>query len=186
MKSYAFVLASLAGSGLAAVLDVPADAQWFTIKTKASVNTLSNLYLSAKGGKIGAYAGQRESAANAGKFFTSDYAAASTKSFHAGDNTHQLGLQGKDGLLNLVDLTNPSADTIPKDLPTEWSVFQVGGGGELTVNDGSAVPSRTWVTYLETDGVYYVGLWDGVTNQPRTVANCTLIVEPAQAPKRRF
>lgn len=64
-------------------------------------------------------------------------------------------------MLQLVDLVNPSADTIPKDKPTEWSVFTLGQGGDIGVKDGQDVPSRKWVTYLDTDGVYYVGLWDG-------------------------
>jgi hypothetical protein len=117
--------------------------------------------LSAKNGKIGGFAGARESAQVAGKFFTTAYSGAGTTSFHAGDDSHQLGLSGVNGLLNLVDLVNPTADTIPKDVPTEWSVFEVGSGGQLGVKDGSTIPSRTWVIYLETDGAYYVGLWDG-------------------------
>jgi hypothetical protein len=125
------------------------------------VNTLSNLYLSAKNGKVAAYSGARESPQVAGKFFTSEYTPGKTLSFHAGDDTHQLGLAGKNGFLALVDLVNPRGDTIPTDTPTMWSVFQIDNGGQLTVKDGSNIPSRTWVTYLDTDGVYYVGLWDG-------------------------
>jgi hypothetical protein len=78
---------------------------------------------------------------------------------------------------------NPSADTIPKDTPTEWSVFTIGQGGEVGVKDGSNVPTRKFVTWLDTDGVYYMGLWDGVTPQPRTVANVTLVATKADAPK---
>jgi hypothetical protein len=121
---------------------------------------LSNLYLSAKNGKVAAFAGARETQQSAGKFFTTEYTPAGTLSFHAGDDTHQLGLSGKEGYLSLVDLVNPRGDTIPKDMPTMWSVFQL-DGNSLIVKDGSKIPSRTWVTYLDTDGVNYVGLWDG-------------------------
>jgi hypothetical protein len=62
-----------------------------------------------------------------------------------------------------VDLTNPSAETISKDTPTEWSVFNIGSGGELTVSDGQDIPSRTWVAYADADGTVYVALWDGKT-----------------------
>jgi hypothetical protein len=130
-------------------------------RSSAKVNTLSNLYLSAKGGKVAAFAGQRESPQSAGKFFTSDYSPAGTLSFHAADNTHQLGLSGTGGFLNLVDLVNPRGDKLDPAVPTMWSVFQVGQGGQLVVKDGSNIPTRTWATYLDTDGVYYVGLWDG-------------------------
>jgi hypothetical protein len=154
-----------------------------SLTKRRTVNTLSNLYLSTKNAKIGAFAGSRESPIVAGKFFTTDYAGAGTLSFHAVDETHQLGLAGKNGLLQLVDLVNPSADTIPKDIPTEWSVFTIGAGGEVGVKDGSTVVGRQFVTWLDTDGVYYVGLWDGVTPQPRTVANITLVATKTDAPK---
>jgi hypothetical protein len=171
--------------------------------SRRSIDTLSNLFLAQRNAKIGAFAGTRESPAVAGKFFTTDYAGAGTVSFHAVDETHQLGLSGKNGLLQLVDLVNPSANTIPKDTPTEWSVFTIGQGGEVGVKDGSTVQGRKFVTWLDTDGVYYVGLWDGeflffvrfdtfsisanafvgVTPQPRTVANITLIAQKTDAPK---
>jgi len=164
---------------------VPPNAPWYTISTKAKVNTMNNLFLSAKGGKIGAFAGTRESAQVAGKFFTSKYDGTQTLSLHAGDDTHQLGLQiqGTKGLLVLVDLVNPSGDTIPKDQPTEWSVFDIASNGELTVKDGQDIPTRKWISYLDTDGVYYVGLWDGVTRQPRSFANITLTATKTSAPK---
>jgi hypothetical protein len=127
----------------------------------SNVKTLSNLYLTAKNGKVAAYAGSRESAQVGGKFFTTDYTPAGTLSFHSGDDSRQLALSGKEGLLSLVDLVNPRGDTIPKDTPTEWSVFLIGQGGEISVKDGQNIKSRTFVSYLDTDGVYYVGLWDG-------------------------
>jgi hypothetical protein len=92
---------------------------------------------------------------------------------------------------------NPTADSIPKDVPTEWSVFEIANGGEIKVKDGSNVPSRNFAVYLETDGNFYVGLWDGmfssplsvrrltllgVTKQPRTVEPVSLIAEKAQGP----
>jgi hypothetical protein len=157
------------------------------------INTLSNLYLSPKNGKIGAYAGTRESAQQAYRFFTTPYPSAGTLSIHAGDDARQVALSGKGGLLNLVDLASPSAATIDAaQTPTEWSVFTIGQGGAVGVSDGgSAVGgggsggSRTFVTYLETDGVYYVGLWDGVTKQPRTVSNVTLVATKVSAPKMK-
>lgn len=55
---------------------------------------------------------------------------------------------------------------IPNDAPgsIEWGVFQVGNNGEITVKDGADIPTRQWISYLDTDGVYYVGLWDGMLN----------------------
>jgi hypothetical protein len=129
-----------------------------------------------------------------GKFFTTMYQKTQTLSVHADHDSHQLGLQiqpGAKGLMTLIDLINPSAEKIPKDAPTEWSVFELGEDGLLTVKDGQDIPTRQWVSYLETDGTYYVGLWDGmrksnlegnaltenagVTPQPRSFANITLV-----------
>jgi hypothetical protein len=59
-------------------------------------------------------------------------------------------------------LVNPSAKTIDFSTPTEWSVFDITSDGKLGVKDGQNIPSRKWVTYLDTDGAYYVGLWDGM------------------------
>jgi hypothetical protein len=59
----------------------------------------------------------------------------------------------------------PTAESFPKDMPTEWSVFQIGegyGGGPLLVKDGQDIPTRQWITYVdETDRGTHVGLWDG-------------------------
>jgi hypothetical protein len=78
-----------------------------------------------------------------------------------------LGLQAQTkGVLTLVDLGNgPTAEKY-KNAPgtTEWGVFEIGKNGELNVKDGQNIPTRQWITYLETDGVYYVGLWDGLLN----------------------
>ncbi|KAF2671113.1 hypothetical protein BT63DRAFT_477663 [Microthyrium microscopicum] len=176
----ATILVSLFSLATAAV---PPNAQWYTIKTQSDINTLSNQYLSAKSGKIGAYTGTRESASVASKFFATDYSGSGTLSLHPGDDTHQVGLSGKDGLLRLVDLDNPRGETLDPQTPTEWSVFTLGQGGSVGVKDGNAPDGRKWVMWLDTDGVYYVGYWDGVTKQPRNIANITLVAEKTSAPK---
>lgn len=130
------------------------------------VNTINNLYFSVKDGKMGAFAGARESAAVGGRFFTAAYPPTGTLSLLAGEWTHQLGLKVQTkGVMSLVDLGNgPTAAMIPKDAPgsIEWGVFEIGKGGELTVKDGQNIPTRQWISYLETDGAYYLGLWDGM------------------------
>jgi len=180
---------------LSLLLPLVSAADWYTISTKAKVNTINNLFLSTKNGKVGAFAGGRESAAVGGKFFTSLFPPTQTLSLLSGDWDHQLGLRvepGTKGVMTLVDLgRNPTAAIIPKDAPgsIEWGVFEIGNGGELTVKDGPNIPTRQWISYLETDGVYYVGLWDGVTKQPRSFANITLVAAKTSAPgspKSRF
>lgn len=125
----------------------------------------NNNFLSQKDGKIGAFAGARESAATGGKFFTAAYPPTGTLSLLAGNWDHQVGLKvSTKGVMQLVDLgSGPTAAMIPKNAPgsIEWGVFEVGKGGEISVKDGSDIPTRQWITYLDTDGVYYVGLWDG-------------------------
>jgi len=74
--------------------------------------------------------------------------------------------------MTFVDIVGPSehegptAGMIPKDTPTEWSVFKIGpgwGGGPLLVKDGQNIPTRQWITYVnETDGGDHIGLWDGM------------------------
>jgi hypothetical protein len=169
------------------------------------VNTINGLFFSVKDGKMGAFSGARESAAVGGKFFAAAYPPTGTLSLLAGEWTHQLGLKIQTkGVMSLVDLGNgPTAAMIPKDAPgsIEWGVFEIGKGGELTVKDGQNIPTRQWIAYLETDGVYYVGLWDGmlsaplerhvltqivgVTRQPRSFANVTLIATKINAPSKR-
>lgn len=61
----------------------------------------------------------------------------------------------------------PTADSYPKDMPTEWSVFKIGEGywrgGPLLVEDGQNVPTRRWVSYGDaTSGSERVALWDGM------------------------
>jgi hypothetical protein len=116
--------------------------------------------LSSKNGKIGAFAGSREKASSAAKFYSTNFESSGTQSLHFADDTSQISLRGK-GLLELVDLKNPSAKTVDFSVPTEWSVFTIGSDNILGVKDNSNIPSRKWVAYLDTDGSYYVGLWDG-------------------------
>ncbi|KAF2395973.1 hypothetical protein EJ06DRAFT_560230 [Trichodelitschia bisporula] len=184
MKS-ALLLAAVAGLLAPVLADVPAGAQWYTLKTKAKINTLSNQYLTSQNGKIGGFASTRSAPSPAGKFFTSTYEGTKTLSFHFGNDTHQAALSGKGGVLDLIDMENPSAETVPAGVPTEWSVFTIGQGGEVGVKDwaeGDIAARRKWIMWLETDGVYYVGLWDGVTLQPRSFANITLIAEKTTPP----
>jgi len=80
-------------------------------------------------------------------------------------------MKGHKGLMTFTQIVGPSdwvgptADQIPKDAPTEWSIFKIGpgyGGGALLVKDGQDVPTRQWVTYRDEDGSGdRVGLWDG-------------------------
>jgi len=130
------------------------------------VNNINGLFFSVKNGKVGAFSGARESATVGGKFFTAEYPPTGTLSLLANDWDHQLGLKIQTkGVMSLVDLgRGPTDAMIPKDAPgsIEWGVFEIGKGGELTVKDGQNIPTRQWISYLETDGVYYVGLWDGM------------------------
>ncbi|KAF2419763.1 hypothetical protein EJ08DRAFT_653993 [Tothia fuscella] len=147
------------------------------------VKHLDKLFLIARSGDVAVYPGAG-SAEVGGKFFTTSYSG--TLSIHPGDDTHQLGLSGPRGLLFLVDLERPSASSIPKDKPTEWSVFQIGPDGGLTVNDNQNIPTRKFVTFLDTDGTYYVGICAaGVTPQRRTLSNITLIATKSSPPTGR-
>lgn len=67
--------------------------------------------------------------------------------------------------MTLVNLFNPTGETIPKDMPTEWSVFLIGNGGDITVKDGQNIPTRQWVTYRGNEGYTFVGLWDGMQHR---------------------
>jgi hypothetical protein len=120
-------------------------------------------------------------------FWSTPYNETKTLSFHSGPQNHQLALQiqrGHKGLMTFVDIVGPSeykgptAEMIPKDTPTEWSVFQIGpgwGGGPLLVKDGQDVPSRQWISYVdETDGATRVGLWDGMRVEIAAEEMCLL------------
>jgi len=69
-------------------------------------------------------------------------------------------------LVGPSEWVGPTTDQIPKDTPTEWSVFKIGegyGGGPLLVRDGQDVKTRQWVTYVDEEGYgERVGLWDGI------------------------
>lgn len=129
--------------------------------------------MSSRNGKVATARGNQNAAT---KFFTSTYAPTGTLSFHSGDDTHQLALQLQSpGLLKLVDLVSPTAESIAGK-PTEWSVFAIGPDSTLQVQDGANIPTRQWISYLDTDGMNYVGLWDGFTRLPRSFANVTVLV----------
>ncbi|QDS74217.1 hypothetical protein FKW77_002479 [Venturia effusa] len=154
------------------------ELSWWTITTKGKVDA-QNHWLSLKDGKVGGFAGARETPDKAGKFFTAVYPPTGTSQLLSGNWDHQLGLKvSTKGVMQLVDLgRGPTSAIIPKDAPNsiEWGVFQVGPSGEITVKDGADIPSRQWISWLDTDGVYYTGLWDGFTRQPRSFANITLV-----------
>ncbi|KAF2428050.1 hypothetical protein EJ08DRAFT_680692 [Tothia fuscella] len=105
-----------------------------------------------------------------------------TLGFVAADSYHtQLGLQirkGDQGFHSLILLFEPTENSIPKDTPTEWSVFQIGNGGVITVKDGIDIPTRKWILYGSNGGDRVVGLWDGTTPQSKQFENITLIATP--------
>jgi hypothetical protein len=112
--------------------------------------------------------------ARSGLVWSKPYEEKKTLSFHPGPENYQLALQlrkGDQGLLTFTVLVGPSrdegptADMIPKDTPTEWSVFQIGKGyrgGELRVKDGQEGKSRRWILFKDEDGWEKFGLWDGI------------------------
>lgn len=126
---------------------------------------LNGLFLSARGGKVGLFEGDRNDAGKAAKIFTSAYQPTQTYSMHIADDSHQIALQGTNGLLELVDLVNPSTDNIPQGGVTEWSTFLIGSDGAVTIKDGADIPSRRWVAYENSDGSYTVALYDGMALQ---------------------
>jgi len=181
MKSFSFAIVAFALSAFAAPQAAPATAKWYNLQTKSEVNTLSNQYLSSKNGKVGLFSGAKESASTAAKVFTTNYDAAQTLSLHIGDETHQIALSGSNGLLELVDVVNPTAESIPQGQNMEWSTFVIDQSGNVNVKDGADIPTRRWVTFENTDGSYGVALYDGVTvPQSRALANITLIAVPAR------
>jgi len=154
-----------------------------TYAPASEVNTLSNQFLSSKNGKVGLFSGARESANTAAKILATPYDPAQTLSLHVGDETHQLALSGSNGLLELVDVVNPTSDSIPQGQSMEWSTFVIDGQGNLNVKDGADIPTRRWVSFENTDGSYGVALYDGVTvPQARTLANISIVAVAAQGP----
>lgn len=116
--------------------------QWITLKSGASAYTLG-----------------AQTAAT--KFFVNQYAPTKTYAFHNADDTRQIALRGSSGvLLNLVDVTNPSTDTIPGGQLMEWATFTM-DNNVLGVKDGSTLPNRTFVGVRASDGSYGVALYDG-------------------------
>jgi hypothetical protein len=137
---------------------------------------LNNAFLSAQNGKVGIYGSDKSDASRAARVFSSRYDASQTLSLHIADNTHQMALVGSNGLLELVDVVNPTADTIPQGQAMEWSTFVIDGQGKITIKDGADIPTRQWVAYEIGNGDYGVGLYDGVTvPQSRQFQNITIL-----------
>jgi len=177
MKSLSLALAAFAAITLAVPVEQTAQApSWYHLQTKSEVNSLSNQFLSSKNGKVGLFRGARESANTAAKVLATPYDPAKTLSLHIGDESHQIALSGSKGLLELVDVVNPTGDSIPQGQSMEWSTFVIDGQGNLNVKDGANIPTRRWVTFENTDGSYGVALYDGVTvPQPRALANISIV-----------
>jgi hypothetical protein len=110
----------------------------------------------ASGGKVGVYRSGK-----AAVFWSSQYTASKTLSFHVTNPEHQIALRGSKGVLALVDVTNPNTDSVPRGQLMEWSTFVVGKGGRVTINDGSDIPSRKWVAYQDGSAGWQVALYDG-------------------------
>ncbi|KAE9962646.1 hypothetical protein BLS_010180 [Venturia inaequalis] len=175
MKSFSLALLAFAASVLAAPQDAPPKGATYTLTVKSSVDTLNNKALSAKDGKVGIFSG-----GPAAKFLTSQYTGSNTLSLHPGTEEHQLALSGSSGLLELVDVVNPTGDKIPQGQSMEWSTFVIDGQGNVNVNDGADIPSRRWVAYTNADGSYGVGLYDGFTvPPPKEFQNVTLVAVKA-------
>lgn len=138
---------------------------------------LNNKSLSSNGGKVGIFPG-----GPAVQFSSSQYTGANTLSLHPGAEDHQLALSGSKGLLELVDVINPTGEKIPPGQSMEWSTFVIDAQGNVNVKDGADIPTRRWVAYTNTDGSYGVGLYDGFTvPPPKKFSNVTLIAVKAQA-----
>jgi hypothetical protein len=136
-----------------------------------AVDTLNNKGLSSKGGKIGIFPG-----APPAKISTSSYDAAKTISLHPNAEDHQLALSGSNGLLVLVDVVNPTGESIPQGQSMEWSTFVIDAQGNVGVKDGADIPTRRWVAFTNGDGSVGVGLYDGVTlPQSKQLQNVTLV-----------
>jgi hypothetical protein len=89
------------------------------------------------------------------------YAPTGTYAIHNADDTRQIALRGANGvLLYLVDVTNPSSDTVPGGQLMEWATFTT-DNNVLGVKDGSTLPNRTFVAVRGTGTTYTVALYDG-------------------------
>jgi len=174
MKSFVLAATFITGT-LAGALGVPANVQWLSLQTKSNTQSLNGLFLSAKNGKVGLFDGDKTNANKAAKVFTTQYATAATVSLHIADDSHQIALAGSNGLLELVDVINPTAQSIPRGQAMEWSTFVIGKDGSISIKDGAEIPTRRWVTFENTDGSFGVALYDGVTvPQARALSNITL------------
>lgn len=89
------------------------------------------------------------------------YKPTGTYAIHNADDTRQIALRGPTGvLLYLVDVTNPSTDTIPGGQLMEWATFTT-DNNVLGVKDGSTLANRTFVAVRGSDGGYGLALYDG-------------------------
>ncbi|KAF2671729.1 hypothetical protein BT63DRAFT_178519 [Microthyrium microscopicum] len=150
-------------------MDPPAGAQIFNLVAKSSDPKANNQPLSVQGGKVGIFSG-----AKAGVFWSSPYDEKKTLSFHTNDDTHQIALKGSNGILDLIDVVNPTGDMITTGTSMEWSTFAVDGQGGVTVSDGADIPSRKWIAYQDGRGMT-VALYDGFTDlKGKTVIDITL------------
>jgi len=161
-------VASLIASVLAAPMDPPPNAQTFNLVAKSSDPKANNQPLSVQGGKIGIFSGGK-----AALFWSSPYE--KTLSFHTTDDSHQIALKGGNGILDLVDVVEPTGSMITAANHMEWSTFVVDGSGGVTISDGADIPSRKWIAYQDGRGLT-VALYDGFTDlKGKTVIDITLV-----------
>ncbi|KAF2423192.1 hypothetical protein EJ08DRAFT_456517 [Tothia fuscella] len=165
MKSVYLVIAAVASA--LAVPAPQAPPKLYSLQTKSQVAALNNQFLSSKGGKVGLFPGAKESANSAAKVLATPYEPAQTLALSIGDPSKQIALAGSNGLLELVEVTNPTGNSIPKGQSMEWSTFTIDSRGNLNVKDGADIPTRKWVAYQNGDGSTGIGLYDGVT-EPQT------------------
>jgi len=180
MKSLSFAIAAFTVSVFASPITNGFQApSTYNLQTKSEVASLSNQFLSSKSGKVGLFPGAKESANTAAKVLATPYE--QTLALSIGDPSHQIALAGSNGLLELVEVVNPTSDSIPQGQSMEWSTFVIDSSGNLNVKDGQDIPTRRWVTYENADGSYGVGLYDGVTlPQTKTFANISIVAVQAQ------
>jgi len=182
MKSLSFAIAAFAISAFASpIVNAVQEPKTYNLQTKSETGTVSNQFLSSKGGKVGLFPGAKESANTAAKVLATPYEAAQTLALSIGDPSHQIALAGSNGLLELVEVVNPTGDSIPQGQSMEWSTFVIDSSGNLNVKDGADIPTRRWVAFENSDGSSGVGLYDGVTlPQTKTFANISIVAVAAQ------